>query len=48
MRRRIMTSQTTITIEKARELLAQNRYGKPYKELCRIRQLIIEELIREV
>jgi len=41
-----MTQMTTIPIEKVRELVAQSRYGKTYKDLCRTRQLIVEELIR--
>lgn len=36
-----------IPIGKVRELLAESRYGKSYKELDNSRQLIIEELIRK-
>lgn len=41
-----MTQTTTIPLEKVRDMLSMSRYRKPYKELCEIRQRVIEELIK--
>lgn len=44
--RMTIMSLTTIPINKARDLLSKERYGKTYAELDNTRQLIIEELLR--